>query len=102
VDDELQPFSVFDAGLEPELLADAVQSRGTSQSGTLKHATLSDARLRFLFLAARIWRHAGRVGVSSAIITPNRESLRRLMERLRMIASEGPRFAPVLATALTG
>jgi len=33
LDDELQPFSVGDAGLQPQLLANAVQSRGTSQSG---------------------------------------------------------------------
>jgi hypothetical protein len=31
---------------------------------TLQHTTLATARLRFLFLAAKIWRHAGRVGVS--------------------------------------
>jgi hypothetical protein len=31
---------------------------------TLGHTTLATARLKFLFLAARIWRHAGRVGVS--------------------------------------
>jgi hypothetical protein len=31
---------------------------------TLKHTTLATARLRFLFLAARIWRRAGRGGVS--------------------------------------
>jgi len=30
----------------------------------LKHTTLVTARLRFLFLAAKIWRHGGRVGVS--------------------------------------
>jgi hypothetical protein len=30
----------------------------------LRHTTLATARLRFLFLAAEIWRHAGRVGVS--------------------------------------
>src|SRR5450432_4440196 len=33
LDDELQPFSNSNAGLQPQLLADAVQSRGTSQSG---------------------------------------------------------------------
>jgi hypothetical protein len=27
---------------------------------TLQHTTLATARLRFLFLAAKIWRHAGR------------------------------------------
>jgi hypothetical protein len=31
---------------------------------TLGHTTLATARLKFLFLAARIWRHAGRVGIS--------------------------------------
>ena len=31
---------------------------------TIKHSTPAMARLRFLFLAARIWRHAGRMGVS--------------------------------------
>src|ERR1035438_555058 len=31
---------------------------------TINHTTLATARLRFLFLAARIWRHAGTVGVS--------------------------------------
>jgi hypothetical protein len=30
----------------------------------LGHTTLATTRLKFLFLAARIWRHAGRVGVS--------------------------------------
>ena len=31
---------------------------------TLRHTTLATARLRFLFVAAKIWRHAGRTGVS--------------------------------------
>ncbi|MGB7904397.1 MAG: IS1380 family transposase, partial [Steroidobacteraceae bacterium] len=30
----------------------------------MPHTTLATARLRFLFFAAKIWRHAGRVGVS--------------------------------------
>ena len=29
---------------------------------TLKHTTLATARLRFLFVAAKIWKHAGRTG----------------------------------------
>ena len=29
---------------------------------TLRHTTLATARLRFLFVAAKIWRHAGRTG----------------------------------------
>ena len=69
---------------------------------TLKHTTLATARLRFLFLAAKIWRHAGRVGVSYSDHYAEQGIFRRLMERLRMIASAGPRFAPVVATALTG
>ena len=34
-----------------------------TRSETLRH-TLQTSRLRFLFLAVRIWRHACRVGVS--------------------------------------
>ena len=69
---------------------------------TLKHTTLATARLRFLFLAAKIWRHAGRVGVSYSDHYAEQGIFGRLMERLRMIANDGTRFAPVLATALTG
>jgi len=69
---------------------------------TLKHTTLATARLRFLFLAAKIWRHAGRVGVSYSDHYAEQGIFRRLMERLRMIASDGPPFAPVVATALSG
>lgn len=69
---------------------------------TLRHTTLATARLRFLFLAARIWRHAGRVGVSYSDSYAEQGLFRRLMDRLRAIARDGQRFAPVLATALTG
>ena len=69
---------------------------------TLKHTTLATARLRFLFLAAKIWRHAGRVGVSYSDHYAEQGIFRRLMDRLRAIATHGQRFAPVLATALTG
>jgi hypothetical protein len=55
-------FPVDDVGLQPELLVDAVHE--PAQVAALKHTTLATARLRFLFLAAKIWRHAGRVGVS--------------------------------------
>ena len=34
---------------------------------TMKDTTLATTRLRLLFLAARVWCHAGRVGVSYAI-----------------------------------
>jgi hypothetical protein len=69
---------------------------------TLKHTTLATARLRFLFLAAKIWRHAGRVGVSYSDHYAEQGIFRRLMDRLRAIATDGHRFGPVLATALTG
>ena len=33
----------------------------------LRHTTLATSRLRFLFVAAKIWRHAGRTGVSYSV-----------------------------------
>jgi hypothetical protein len=39
--------------------------------------------LRFLFLAAKIWRHAGRVGISYSDHYPERGMFQRLMDRLR-------------------
>jgi Transposase DDE domain group 1 len=69
---------------------------------TLQHTTLATARLRFLFLAAKIWRHAGRVGVSYSDHYAEQGIFRRLMDRLRNITTDGQRFGPVLATPLTG
>jgi hypothetical protein len=69
---------------------------------TLQHTTLATARLRFLFLAAKIWRHAGRVGVSYSDHYAEQGIFRRLMDRLGAIAADGPSFVPVLPTALTG
>ena len=69
---------------------------------TLQHTTLATARLRFLFLAAKIWRHAGRVGVSYSDHYEERGIFCRLLDRLRGIAPDGQRFGPVLATPLTG
>ena len=69
---------------------------------TLQHTTLATARLRFLFLAAKIWRHAGRVGVSYSDHYAEQGIFGRLIDRLRAIASDGKRFGPVLLTALTG
>ena len=67
---------------------------------TLKHTTVATARLRFLFLAAKIWRQAGRVGVSYSHHYAEQGIFRRLMDRLRAITNEGARFRPVLAMAL--
>lgn len=67
---------------------------------TMKHTTLATSRLRFLFLAAKTWRHAGRVGVSYSDHYAEKGILERLMNRLRAII-EGPKgFAPVIASAL--
>jgi Transposase DDE domain group 1 len=69
---------------------------------TLQHTTLATARLRFLFLAAKIWRHAGRVGVSYSDHYAEQGIFHRLMQRLRAIAAAGSRFAPVIAMPLRG
>ena len=69
---------------------------------TLQHTTLATARLRFLFLAAKIWRHAGRVGVSYSDHYEEKGIFGRLLDRLRAITPDGQRFVPVLATPLTG
>jgi len=66
---------------------------------TLQHTTLATARLRFLFLAAKIVRHAGAVFVRYSDHYPEQGIFARLMERLRSIVP-GDRFAPVLPTPL--
>lgn len=67
---------------------------------TMKHTTLATARLRFLFLAARIWRHAGRVGVSFSDHYQEKGAFQQLMERLRKVARGPDGFAPVLSAPL--
>jgi hypothetical protein len=66
----------------------------------LHHTTLATTRLRFLFLAARIWRHAGRVGVSYSDHYAEKNLFQRLMNRLRTIVMAEKGFAPVIAVAL--
>jgi hypothetical protein len=68
--------------------------------GDLKHTTLAISRLRFLFLAAKIWRHAGRVGVSYSDQYPEQDIFQRLMERLRAIAAGAQGYRPVLPVPL--
>ncbi len=65
---------------------------------TLQHTTLATARLKFLFVAAKIWRHAGRTGISFSADYAEQPIVQRLMDRLRRVT---PRFAPVLRTAMT-
>jgi len=63
----------------------------------LRHTTLATSRLRFLFVAAKIWRHAGRTGVSYSDHYSESGLFERLMDRLRRI---GPGYAPVMQPAL--
>jgi hypothetical protein len=67
---------------------------------TMKHITLASARLRFLFLAARIWRHAGRTCIHYSDHYQEKDVFQRLMERLRRIACTPDGFAPVIPTPL--
>lgn len=66
----------------------------------MKHTTLATARLRFLFLAAKFWKHDGRVGISYSDQYPEKGLFQRLMERLRCVAASQGTFSPVLATPL--
>jgi hypothetical protein len=66
----------------------------------LRHTTLATARLRFLFLAAKIVRHAGTVLVRYSDHYAEQRTMARLMDRLRAIELPRPRFAPVLSSAL--
>ena len=68
---------------------------------TLRHTTLATARLRFLFVAAKIWSHAGRTGVSYSDHYAEKGLFGRLMQRLRGIMPNSGSFAPVLAGVLT-
>jgi Transposase DDE domain group 1 len=68
---------------------------------TLRHTTLATARLRFLFVAAKIWKHAGRTGVSYGDHYEERGIFQQLMDRLRRIRAGGGGFAPVMAAAFS-
>ncbi len=68
----------------------------------IQHTTLATARLRFLFLAARIWRHAGRMGVSYSDHYQEKDLFQRLMTRLRSIGPAACGLRSVPATAPTG
>src|SRR4029077_3742612 len=66
----------------------------------LRHTTLVTARLLFLFVAAKIVRHAGAVLVRYSDHYAEQGKFGRLMDRLRGIVQIGDRFAPVLTSAL--
>ena len=71
-----------------------------SDVNALKHTTLATARLRFLFIAAKIWRHAGRTGVSYSDHYEEKTTFQRLMSRLRNIISRPSGFKPVIVAPL--
>jgi DDE family transposase len=66
----------------------------------LQHTTLATSRLRFLFVAAKIWRHAGRTGVSYSDHYEEKGVFDRLMDRLRKIAPRAQGYGPVMVPAL--
>jgi hypothetical protein len=66
----------------------------------LRHTTLATSRLRFLFVAAKIWRHAGRTGVSYSDHYEEKGLFTRRMDRLRRIAPRAQGYAPVMLPAL--
>jgi hypothetical protein len=100
VGDKLHLLPTRHAGVQPQLLADAVQREQEATVETLGHTTLATARLRFLFLAARIWRHAGRVGISYSDHYAEQSVFDRLMMRLRSVAAKANGFLPVIPVAL--
>jgi DDE family transposase len=71
-----------------------------TDAAEIKHIQLSTTRLRFLFLAAKIWRHAGRVGVSYSDHYQEKGIFQCLMDRLQSITDGAYGFAPVVPTAL--
>jgi hypothetical protein len=97
---QLRAFPVGDAGLQSHCWLMLFQREEKTQVEELQHTTLAVARLRFLFLAAKIWRHAGHVGISHSDQYPERGLLQRLVDRLRSIASSQGKFQPLLASAL--
>ena len=70
------------------------------EAAALQHTALATSRLRFLFVAAKIWRHAGRTGVSYSDHYEEKGLFQRLMDRLRKIAPLGASYAPVMMPAL--
>jgi hypothetical protein len=66
----------------------------------LRHTTLATSRLRFLFVAAKIWRHAGRTSVHYSDHYEEKGVFQRLMDRLRRIVPRGQGYVPVMVPAL--
>jgi len=71
-----------------------------ADAAKLKHTTLAIARLRFLFIAAKIWRHAGRTRIHYSDQYQEQGLFQRLMARLRSIKMQNVAFRPVMHPAL--
>jgi len=71
-----------------------------ADAAELRHTTLATSRLRFLFVAAKIWRHAGRTGVSYSDHYEEKGVFERLMTRLRKIVPGCQGYLPVMIPAL--
>jgi len=66
----------------------------------LQHTTLAIARLRFLFIAAKIWSHGGRTRIHYSDQYQDQGIFQRLMDRLRGIRRQGTAFAAAMRPAL--
>jgi len=64
---QLRAFPIGDAGLQPELLAVAVQPGEKLAVDDLKHTTLVDGAIAFSVYGGQDLRHAGRVASAIAI-----------------------------------
>jgi hypothetical protein len=71
-----------------------------ADASKLQHTTLAIARLRFLFIAAKLWTHGGRTRIHYSDQYQEQGLFQRLMTRLRAIATQGVAFRPVLHPAL--
>ena len=71
-----------------------------ADAAKLEHTTLAIARLRFLFIAAKIWSHAGRTGIHYSDQYQEKGLFQRLMVRLRAITLHGTAFGAVMHPAL--
>jgi hypothetical protein len=71
-----------------------------ADSADLRHTTLATSRLRFLFVAAKVWHHAGRTGVHYSDHYEEKGLFERLMTRLRNIMPGAQGYTPVMTPAL--
>lgn len=71
-----------------------------ADAAKLKHTTLAIARLRFLFIAAKIWKHSGRTRIHYSDQYQEQGIFQRLMDRLRAITNRDTAFAAVMHPAL--